>query len=130
MNEPSYSEVIELAAHVGDALAEAGLTLATAESCTGGLIGHVITETPGCSSYFMGSAVVYSYDAKATLLGVDRELIVSDGAVSEHVAQQMAHGALQVYNVDVAVAVTGIAGPDGGTPDKPVGTVHIHLSAN
>ncbi len=103
--------------------------MAAAESCTGGLIGHLITEVSGCSKYFMGSAVVYSYDAKETVLGVDRDVIVTDGAVSYAVAKQMAHGALNLFGVDLAVAVTGIAGPLGGMPEKPVGSVYIHVSA-
>jgi len=93
------------------------------------LIGHLITENAGCSGYFMGSAVVYSYDAKERVLGVDHATLVAEGAVSEAVACQMARGARRLFDVDMAVAVTGIAGPGGGLPNKPVGTVHIHLSA-
>lgn len=129
MNIPDYSELTEMAAQVGEQLAELGLTLASAESCTGGLIGHLITEVPGCSAYFEGGAVVYSYGAKETALGVDHDIIVADGAVSYAVAQQMARGARNLFQTDLAVAVTGIAGPDGGTADKPVGTVHLHVSA-
>ncbi len=121
-------ELVPLSAEMGHAMRRAGLTCALAESCTGGLVGHLITEVPGSSSYFSGSAVVYSYAAKEQVLGVDHETLMSVGAVSYEVAQQMAQGALTLYDADVAVAVTGIAGPEGGTPDKPVGTVHFHLS--
>ncbi len=103
--------------------------LATAESCTGGLVGHLITEISGSSAYFAGGAIVYSYDAKERVLGVKHETLMSVGAVSYEVAQEMALGALQLYNADIAVSVTGVAGPGGGSPDKPVGTVHIHLAA-
>ena len=119
----------DLAGQVARRLEDQSLTLATAESCTGGLIGHVITEIPGCSVFFMGTVVAYSYEAKEKLLNVERHVIVSDGAVSYAVAEQMAQGARRLFNVDMAVAVTGIAGPGGGLPEKPVGTVHIHLSA-
>lgn len=128
MDAPANEELVELARTVGDRLAESGLTFATAESCTGGLIGHLITEIAGCSRYFMGAAVVYSYEAKEQVLGVDRDVIVADGAVSHAVASQMARGARRLFGVDLAVAVTGIAGPGGGMPQKPVGTVHIHIS--
>ncbi len=129
MNKPEYDELIALARVAGDRLDAAGLTLGAAESCTGGLIGHLLTEIPGSSRYFMGGAVVYSYAAKEQVLGVDHDIIVADGAVSYAVAKQMAGGAIELFDVDLAVAVTGIAGPDGGMPGKPVGTVHIHVSA-
>jgi PncC family amidohydrolase len=129
MAETTSDEVIALARTVGERLSESGLTFATAESCTGGLIGHLITEIPGCSEYFAGAAVVYSYEAKERVLGVDHDIIVADGAVSYAVAGQMARGAWSLFGVDLAVAVTGIAGPGGGMPQKPVGTVHIHVSA-
>lgn len=120
---------VELAKSVGEALKSRSMTCATAESCTGGLIGHLITEVPGSSAYFQGAAVVYSYAAKERLLGVDHATLLSEGAVSAPVAQQMAQGALRLFDCDVAVAVTGIAGPGGGLPDKPTGTVYLHLSA-
>lgn len=129
MDIPQDSELAALAQRVGERLLAANLTLAAAESCTGGLIGHLITENAGCSDYFMGSAVVYSYAAKERVLGVDHATLVAEGAVSEAVAYQMAQGALRLFDVDLAVAVTGIAGPGGGLPNKPVGTVHLHLSA-
>lgn len=129
MKIPEQDELVDLARRVGEHLAQSGLTFAAAESCTGGLIGHIITEVPGCSEYFMGAAVVYSYEAKEQVLGVEHNVIVADGAVSYTVAGQMAQQARALYEVDVAVAVTGIAGPEGGMPGKPVGTVHIHVSA-
>jgi PncC family amidohydrolase len=123
------SDLVALAGELGELLKRTGLTCAAAESCTGGLVGHLITEIPGSSAYFSGSAVVYSYAAKERILGVEHETLVRHGAVSYEVAQQMAQGALRLFDADVAVAITGIAGPGGGTPDKPVGTVHFHLSA-
>ena len=90
MDVPTHDNLVALARTVGERLAQSSLTFATAESCTGGLIGHLITETPGCSRYFMGAAVVYSYAAKEQVLGVDRDVIVADGAVSYAVAAQMA----------------------------------------
>ena len=130
MNVPEFEQTVALARATGEKLAAAGLTFATAESCTGGLVGHLMTETPGCSRYFMGSAVVYSYEAKEQVLSVDHDTLAADGAVSYAVAKQMAIGARKLFDVDLAVAVTGIAGPDGGMPGKPVGTVHIHLNAS
>ena len=101
----------------------AGRRIATAESCTAGLLAARLTDRPGSSDYVMGGVVSYSNDAKAQLLGVDPALIENHGAVSEPVAEAMAAGALQRFNADTAVAITGIAGPGGGTPEKPVGTV-------
>ena len=124
-----YRAAVILAERVGRRLRERGLVAATAESCTGGLIGHLITEVPGCSDYFAGAAVVYSYAAKEAVLGVDHATLLAEGAVSAPVAQQMAQGALRLYAVGVAVAVTGIAGPGGGLPGKPAGTVYLHVSA-
>ena len=126
---PTYAEAAAAAGRVGEKLRRRGMMCATAESCTGGLIGHLITETPGCSDYFAGGAVVYSYAAKEAVLGVDHATLLAEGAVSAPVAQQMAQGALRLYAADVAVAVTGIAGPGGGLPGKPAGTVYLHVSA-
>ncbi|CDO88868.1 competence/damage-inducible protein A [Mycobacterium triplex] len=100
-----------------------GRRIATAESCTAGLLAARLTDRPGSSAYVMGGVVSYSNDAKIQLLGVDAALIDTHGAVSEPVAEAMAAGALQRFGADTAVAITGIAGPGGGTPDKPVGTV-------
>ena len=101
----------------------AGRRIATAESCTAGLLAARLTERPGSSSYVAGGVVAYANDAKAELLGVDAELIERHGAVSEPVADAMAEGALRRFDADTAVAITGIAGPDGGSEEKPVGTV-------
>ena len=106
-----------------EALRARGRTLATAESCTGGGIAHAITSIPGSSAALDRGFVTYSNEAKTEMLGVDVALLARHGAVSEPVAASMADGALRASRADVAVAVTGIAGPDGGTPGKPVGTV-------
>jgi nicotinamide-nucleotide amidase len=110
---------------IDDQLAELldGHQLATAESCTGGLLAARLTERPGTSEYVAGGVVAYSNDAKIDLLGVDPELIGRHGAVSLEVAEAMADGALERFKADLACAITGIAGPDGGTPEKPVGYV-------
>lgn len=113
---------------VGNMLKEAGLRVATAESCTGGYLAHLLTSVPGSSAYFMGSIVAYGNAVKMSLLGVPYEEIHAHGAVSEQVVKAMADGARQQLAVDIAVAVSGIAGPEGGTPDKPVGTVWLAIS--
>lgn len=109
-------------------LGERGLKLATAESCTGGQISHRITNVPGASEVFTHGFVTYSNEAKSGMLGVAMEEIETHGAVSEEVARSMAEGALRVSGADIAVAVTGIAGPGGGTPEKPVGTAWIAVA--
>jgi nicotinamide-nucleotide amidase len=110
---------------VGRLLIERGLTLATAESCTGGLLGNRITNVAGSSEYYLGGIVSYSDSAKMNLLGVSQETLKEFGAVSEETAQEMAAGARRVLQSDVGVSITGIAGPTGGTEDKPVGLVYI-----
>ena len=114
---------------VGQALLQLGMTLAVAESCTGGLIGHRITNVAGSSIYFMGGVVSYSYDAKEHLLGVSHQTLYEFGAVSEQTAREMARGVRRALGTDVGLAVTGIAGPGGGLPDKPVGLTWVALSA-
>jgi nicotinamide-nucleotide amidase len=114
---------------VGERLAGRNMRIALAESCTGGLVTSRLTDVPGSSRYVMQSVVVYSNESKTTLLGVDRALIAEYGAVSEQVARAMANGARLRAQVDVGVGVTGIAGPGGGTPDKPVGTVSIAVES-
>lgn len=99
------------------------LTVGFAESCTGGALSAFLTEQPGVSDIFLGSVVSYSNEAKVDLLGVRRDTLMQEGAVSEAVARQMAHGVRRQLKTDWSVAVTGIAGPSGGTPGKPVGTV-------
>ena len=113
---------------VGKLLQSQGKILATAESCTGGLIGHKITTVPGSSNYFAGGVIAYSNELKQKLLGLDPTLLTSHGAVSSEVVRAMAEGIRHKTAADIGVAVTGIAGPTGSTPDKPVGTVFIGLS--
>jgi len=113
---------------VGLRLAVGGFTLAVAESCTGGLIAERLTSVPGSSVYFKEGAVVYSNDAKIRSLGVDAELILEHGAVSAEVAEAMAEGIKGRADTDFGIAVTGIAGPGGGTDAKPVGQVFIALA--
>lgn len=117
------SELINLATKVGAHLRETERRLVTAESCTGGWIGKTLTDVPRSSDWYLGGVVVYSNILKQRLLGVLSTTLAAHGAVSETTAREMAHGALETLGGDVAVAVTGIAGPDGGQPGKPVGTV-------
>jgi nicotinamide-nucleotide amidase len=117
--EDLVNEISRLAA----ILQEKGWMLATAESCTGGLIAAACTEVSGSSNWFERGFVTYSYESKTDMLGVDSALIATHGAVSEVVARAMAFGAVRQSRAQVSVAVTGIAGPTGGTDDKPVGTV-------
>jgi len=116
-----------LEARVGRLLVERGLTLALAESCTGGLVGHRVTNVPGSSRYFLGAVVAYSNEAKKRLLGVREETLARYGAVSRETALEMARGARCLFAADIALAITGIAGPTGGTPEKPVGLVYVAL---
>ncbi|MGC8856149.1 MAG: CinA family protein [Anaerolineae bacterium] len=112
---------------LADLLRSRGLTLATAESCTGGLIADRITNVPGSSAYFLGGVVAYAYEAKVTLLGVSWETLKAHGAVSRETVLEMARGARHILGAELAVSVSGIAGPGGGLPDKPVGTTWIGL---
>ena len=116
--------------HVGQLLHERRLKLAIAESCTGGLLGSRITDVPGSSEYFLGGVVAYAYEAKVALLGVSWNTLNSVGAVSPETVLDMARGARTALNADIALSVSGIAGPGGGMPDKPVGTTWIGLVAN
>jgi nicotinamide-nucleotide amidase len=113
---------------LGDQLREADHTLAAAESCTGGLIGSLLTDVPGSSDYFDRSIVTYAYDAKLQELAVPREHLDTLGAVSEPVARAMARGVRDTAGTDWGVSTTGIAGPNGGTEDKPVGTVFVGVA--
>jgi nicotinamide-nucleotide amidase len=117
-----------LDAVVGQMLAERGMTIAVAESCTGGLIASRITDNPGASAYFAGGVVAYSNAAKSEFLGVSATVLEEHGAVSDPVARAMAEGVRERFGVDIGVATTGISGPDGGTAAKPVGLVHIALA--
>ena len=119
----------EIEVIVGRMLAERKLTLAVAESCTGGLLGHRITNVAGSSGYFSGGIVAYSYDAKERLLGVHHDTLYEHGAVSAETALEMARGARKALGTDVGLGITGIAGPGGGLPGKPVGLAYIALSA-
>lgn len=116
-------DLTALAAQLGAQLKSAGETVAVAESCTGGWLGQVLTSVPGSSAWFDRGFVTYSNRAKMEMLGVDVELLARAGAVSEAIARAMADGALAHSPADRTVAVTGIAGPSGGTPEKPVGLV-------
>jgi len=121
-------KLIDIATQVLETCRNHGLKLVTAESCTGGLIAATLTEIPGSSDVLDRGFVTYSNQAKSDMLGVTPQLIQQNGAVSELVARHMAQGALSHSGCDVAIAVTGIAGPDGGSADKPVGTVHIAVA--
>ncbi|PST83430.1 competence/damage-inducible protein A [Pedobacter yulinensis] len=112
-----------------DQLKERNLTVSTAESCTGGYIAHLITQHPGCSAVFKGGVVSYAAELKQSVLGVSAETLARFGEVSEETAREMASGAVQHFHTDFAVAVTGIAGPDGAVPGKPVGTVWIAVAS-
>lgn len=118
----------QLEMRIGKILGERNQSLVTAESCTGGLIASRITDVPGSSVYFLGGIVAYSYEVKASLLGVSWDTLNNNGAVSRETVIEMARGARKVLGADIAVSVSGIAGPGGGTLDKPVGTVWVGLS--
>jgi len=123
------SEVFDLAVkEIFKRLKKDGRTLATAESCTGGLIAGAITNVPGSSGHFDRGFVTYTNEAKTDMLGVDPKELKKHGAVSHQVAASMAQGAVENSRADIAVSVTGIAGPDGGTKEKPVGLVYIGLA--
>lgn len=120
--------LLSLEAQIGELLLHQELKLALAESCTGGLVGNRITDVPGSSDYFLGGVVAYSYAAKVDLLGVSWETLNSTGAVSRETVIEMARGAVKLMNADIAISVSGIAGPGGGTVEKPVGTTWIGLA--
>lgn len=123
---PTDDELRDAAQRLGRALVQRGWQMASAESCTGGLLGHIITEVPKASDHYLGGIVSYSNAVKDELLGVPEELIDRVGAVSAEVAEAMAEGALARFDVArLAVSVTGIAGPDGGSADKPVGLTYV-----
>lgn len=124
----SEQELYKLAEKVIVRARDNGVTIATAESCTGGWIGKALTDISGSSSVFMGSLVAYSNDIKENLLGVSKSLLITHGAVSEKVAFEMAKNCAQSFGADIAVSVTGIAGPGGGSREKPVGLVYMGIS--
>ena len=117
-----------LEARVGAALARRGWTLCAAESCTGGLLMHRLTNVPGSSAYVTGGVVTYSYEAKERLLGVRPETLAAHGAVSPETAAEMVRGVLDLFAGDVGISITGIAGPGGGLPGKPVGLTYIGIA--
>ena len=120
---PDDGQLTALAGDLGTSLLAAGLHLAVAESCTGGWLAKAVTDNPGSGDWFLAGVVSYSNAAKTELLGVSADVIAAEGAVSEAVVRAMAAGARQRSGADAAIAVSGIAGPTGGTPDKPVGLV-------
>ena len=114
---------------VGRLLTEQGLTIAVAESCTGGLIAHRLTNVSGSSAYFIGGVVAYANEVKEQVLGVSGETLAAHGAISEETVREMARRARRLFGTDVAISAAGIAGPTGGTPQKPVGLVYVALAA-
>lgn len=128
MSGPDQGQLVAAARELGASLRDRRLRLATAESSTGGLIGHAITSVPGASDYYAGGVICYSNHAKEVALGVPHGLIVTHGAVSAEVASAMAVGAADRFDAHLGVSVTGIAGPDGGSELKPVGTHFVGVS--
>jgi PncC family amidohydrolase len=128
MSTQKLSEGEPLEVLAGELLRREGLRLAVAESCTGGLVGHRLTNVPGSSTYYMGSVTAYAYEAKVRLLGVRWGTLEKYGAVSKETVLEMACGVRRALAADIGVSVSGIAGPGGSTPDKPVGLVWIGLS--
>jgi PncC family amidohydrolase len=124
----SKSRGVPLEIVVGELLLQQNKTLAVAESCTGGLITHLLTNVPGSSAYVIGGVTAYAYQAKVAALGVSWDTLNQFGAVSEETARAMARGARERFSTTLGLAVTGIAGPDGGTPDKPVGLTYLALA--
>jgi len=122
------SAVVTLATRIQATMRERGLTLATAESCTGGLIGYALTENDGSSQFYVGGLISYSDELKERGLGVDRETLEQHGAVSAETCIAMAAGARDRYRASIGLSVTGIAGPDGGTEQKPVGLTYVGVS--
>jgi PncC family amidohydrolase len=118
----------ELAERLQARCTRLGLTVATAESCTGGLVAHLLTEVPGSSAYLRGGIVAYADDVKRDQLGVPAEVLEAHGAVSAQVALAMAEGVRERLGTDLGVGVTGVAGPDGGSPEKPVGLVYVAVA--
>ena len=118
----------EIEHEVGDLLASSELTIAVAESCSGGLLGHRITSVAGSSSYFLGGVIAYSNEVKANILGIGRDVLRKEGAVSDTVAREMALAVRGRFRADIGVGITGIAGPDGGSEEKPVGLVYVGLA--
>ena len=123
-----FARLADLAARLGQRCVALGLHIATVESCTGGLVGHLVTEVPGSSAYFVGGFVTYSDELKREAVGVPHDVLAAHGAVSAQVAMAMATGGRARTGADLAVSVTGIAGPAGGSPSKPVGLTYIAVA--
>jgi PncC family amidohydrolase len=121
--------LIQLSSRVGQILTDQKLTIATAESCTGGLLSHTLTNVSGSSQYFIGGVVAYSNRIKTNFLGVESTTLLQHGAVSEKSAEEMARGIRNKFHTDIGLSTTGIAGPTGGTPTKPVGLVWLGISS-
>mgnify|MGYP001041919863 CR=1 FL=1 len=121
------NELLSLSSQVGDILTEGYLTIAAAESCTGGLLSHILTGVSGSSAYFIGGVVAYSNRIKETVLGVSIDTLEKFGAVSAQTAQEMAQGIAEKFHTAIGLSTTGIAGPTGGTPEKPIGLVWIGI---
>ena len=115
--------------YLGEQLSELGLTLSVAESFTGGMIAHVITNAPGSSRYFQGGVIAYANEVKMNILGVTEQTLIDHGAVSRETVLEMAKGVRMALGTDIGISSSGIAGPDGGSPEKPVGLAWIGLSA-
>jgi nicotinamide-nucleotide amidase len=122
---PSEQELRDLAGQLGECMTSKGMKLASAESCTGGWLAKIITDIPGSSAWFVGSVVSYSNEAKQSLLGVSADTLAEFGAVSGDTVLEMSDGLFAQTDADVAVSISGIAGPDGGSDDKPVGLVWL-----
>lgn len=129
-NIPTLNQLRQLSAELGEQLERHQLTIALAESCTGGMLASILTDIAGSSHYVMGGVVSYSNFAKMHLLGVRPETLEVHGAVSPETAAEMAQGARNLLQTDLAISVTGIAGPGGGSPEKPVGLVYLHLTTH
>jgi len=130
MSKISQRELLRLSSQLGYRLNELGLTIATAESCTGGLLSHILTGVSGSSGYFIGGVVAYNNRIKEQVLGVSEATLIGFGAVSEQSALEMAKGISEKFNTSIGLSTTGIAGPSGGTPEKPVGLVWIGIHFN
>ena len=128
MTDPTLKDIFAEAQKLVDSATEKGITIATAESCTGGLIGAAITAIPGSSTPFKGGIIAYDNAVKTKLLGVSPSVLGKYGAVSQKTAERMAVGAIERLGVDMAVSVTGVAGPSGGSEEKPVGTVWMGVA--
>jgi PncC family amidohydrolase len=120
--------LLSLSSVVGSALLDHGYTISTAESCTGGLLSHTLTRISGSSAYFVGGVVAYSNQIKEQALGVQAQTLMAYGAVSEQTAREMAEGIRNRFNTDIGLSTTGVAGPTGGSADKPVGLVWMGVS--